>query len=69
MWMSSCFIKVQNGSGFLVLAYPDCPGKDTIKQVSNVDGLIVISVSFWLFQLFCVTNCACSVRAMRSEGV
>jgi len=23
----SCFIKVQNGSAFLVPAYPGCPGK------------------------------------------
>jgi len=25
--MISCFIKIQIGSTFLVLAYPDCPGK------------------------------------------
>ena len=29
----SCFIEIQNGSAFLVLAYPGCPGKFTIKWV------------------------------------
>jgi len=28
-----CFIKIQNGSAFLVLAYQDCPGKEAIKWV------------------------------------
>jgi len=27
----SCFIKIQNGSGFLVPAYPSCTGKDAVK--------------------------------------
>jgi len=26
-----CFIKIQNGFAFLVLAYPDCPEKKTVK--------------------------------------
>ena len=30
----SCFIKVENGFAFLVLAYPGCPGKEAIKRVS-----------------------------------
>jgi len=29
----SCFIKIQNGSAFLVPAYPGCPGKEAIKWV------------------------------------
>ena len=31
--ISSCFNKIQNWIIFLVLAYLDCPGKKTIKQV------------------------------------
>ena len=27
----SCFIQIQYGSGFLVLAYPDCPEQEAIK--------------------------------------
>ena len=30
----SCFIKIHIGLTFLVLAYPGCPGKEAIKQVS-----------------------------------
>jgi len=30
----SCFIKIQNSLTFLVLAYPVCPGKEAVKQVS-----------------------------------
>jgi len=30
----SCFIKIQNGSTFLVLAYLGCSGKEAIKRVS-----------------------------------
>jgi len=29
----SCFTKIQNGSAFLVLAYPGCPGKQAVKWV------------------------------------
>ena len=29
----SCFIKIQNGSAFLVPAYPGCLGKELIKWV------------------------------------
>jgi len=29
----SCFIKIQNGFTFLVLAYAQCPGEKAIKQV------------------------------------
>jgi len=29
------FINIQDGLTFLVLAYPGCPGKETIKQVSK----------------------------------
>ena len=28
----SCFVKIQNGLIFLVLAYPDCPGKEAVKR-------------------------------------
>jgi len=31
----SCFIKIQIGLTFLVVAYPDCPGKETVKWVSS----------------------------------
>jgi len=31
---ASCFIKIQTGLTFLVLAYPGCPGKEAIKWVS-----------------------------------
>jgi len=27
----ACFVKIQNGSAFLVPAYPGCPGKEAIK--------------------------------------
>jgi len=30
----SCFIRIQIGLPFLVLAYPGCPGKEAIKRVS-----------------------------------
>ena len=30
----SCFIKIQIGFTFLVLAYPGCPGKEAVKMVS-----------------------------------
>jgi len=29
----SCFIRIQNGSAFLVPAYSSCPGKEVIKWV------------------------------------
>ena len=29
----SCFVKIQNGSAFLVPDYPGCPEKDAIKWV------------------------------------
>jgi len=31
-----CFIKIQNGSVFLVPAYPDCPGKRPLNGCSRV---------------------------------
>jgi len=30
----SCFIKIQNGSAFLVPVYPGCSGKEAIKWMS-----------------------------------
>jgi len=27
----SCYIKIQQGSAFLVLDYPGCPGKEVVK--------------------------------------
>ena len=30
----SCFIKIQTGLAFLMLAYPGCPGKETFKWMS-----------------------------------
>jgi len=29
----SCFSKIQNGSAFLLLAYPGCPGKKAVKWI------------------------------------
>jgi len=29
----SCFIKIQNASAFLLLTYPDFPGKEGVKQL------------------------------------
>jgi len=29
----SCFIKIQIGFIFLMQAYPDCPGEETVKRV------------------------------------
>jgi len=33
----SCCIIIQNGLTFLVLAYPDCSGKEAVKWVSCID--------------------------------
>jgi len=30
----SCFLKIQNGLTFGVLAYQGCPGKEAVKRVS-----------------------------------
>jgi len=30
----SCFIKIQNGSAFLVQAYPGCPGKRPLTHIN-----------------------------------
>jgi len=43
----SCFIKIQNGLTFLVPAYPDCPGKEAVKRVSDVSSCIS-AVTYWL---------------------
>jgi len=42
----SCFIKIQNGSAFLVLAYPRCPGKRPLNGfcvavINAIIGLIL----------------------------
>jgi len=34
----SCFIKIDDGFTFPLLAYPDFPGKDAVKWVSWVTG-------------------------------
>jgi len=34
----SCFIKIQNGSVFLIPAYPGCPGKEAIKRMYMQGG-------------------------------
>jgi len=38
----SCFIKIQSGSAFLVLAYPGCPVKAAVKWA------IVVYMCRWL---------------------
>jgi len=45
----SCFIKIQIGLTFLMPAYPGCPGKEAIKQVSEclsnvAEALIVAGI-------------------------
>jgi len=35
----SCFIKIQNGSAFLVLAYPGCAGKRLFNGCSGFEAL------------------------------
>ena len=42
----SCFIKMQNGSAFLVPAYPGCPGKEAIKWVIGCSSCSVWYVIF-----------------------
>jgi len=46
--MISCFIEIQNGSAFLVLAYTSCPGKETIKQLC-VDNAHLLRLTFNFF--------------------
>jgi len=50
----SCFIKIQNGSAFLVPAYPGCPGKEAVKWVLLLLLLLLLllspHVSYRLFQ-------------------
>jgi len=41
-----CFIKIQNGLTFLVLAYPGCPGKVAVKW---------LSVCLWCFYTYITT--------------
>jgi len=41
--MVSCFIKIQIGLTFLVLAYPGCIGKEAIKRVSILSGYYMTS--------------------------
>jgi len=33
----SCFIKIQNGLTFLILAYPDGHGKEAVKWMSVIE--------------------------------
>jgi len=57
--ITSCFIKVQIGLTFLVLAYPGCPGKEAVKWVSVLE--------LWLFAFgeprepvsMCTISCLC----------
>ena len=39
--MISCFIKIQNGSAFLIPAYAGCPGKEAIKCVCVIYTSVV----------------------------
>jgi len=41
----SCFIKIQIGLTFLVPAYPGCPQKEAVKQVSVY--VVVLCAMFW----------------------
>jgi len=66
----SCFSKIQNGSAFLLLAYPGCPGQEAVKLIyeykcSEWHRIVSSSISHWLCgrcffyfsdTLFLVTN-------------
>ena len=49
----SCFIKIQIGLTYLVLAYPGCPGKEAIKWVS----VIRLCANVFIFSILCVRVC------------
>jgi len=49
----SCFIKIQLGLSFLVLAYPGCPGKETIKRVSSCHQTSVLPTEALMFVRSC----------------
>ena len=49
----SCFIKIQIGLTYLVLAYPGCPGKEAIKWVS----VIWLCANVFIFSILSVRVC------------
>jgi len=44
----SCFIKIQMGLTFLVLAYPGCPRKEAVKQASVFWWINVLFIAWML---------------------
>jgi len=44
----SCSIKIQNGSAFLVPAYPGCPGKEAVKCLLL---LLLLYIVFYYWKL------------------
>jgi len=48
----SCFVKILNGSAFLVLFYPGCPGKRQLNRCGN-------SSKWWIF----IHDCGMSVKS------
>ena len=61
----SCFIKIQMGLTFLVLAYPGCPGRETVKQVS-VCRQLWLSLAEWLVKDAQATVCTTSQATAQS---
>jgi len=55
----SCFIEIHIGLTFLVPAYPGCPGKQAVKQVSVVVVKVITSVGW--FRPFWFSHCYFSV--------
>jgi len=62
----SCFIKIENGLTFLVLAYPDFPGEKAIRWVSCCLSsmhfellvlLVTVDVGFFLKNGSFLDNC------------
>jgi len=43
----SCFLKIQNGLTFVVLAYQGCPGKEAVKRVSVCLSLCIFVFDDW----------------------
>jgi len=41
-----CFIKIEIGFTFLLLAYPGCSGKETVKLVSHALLLLTVCQDF-----------------------
>jgi len=53
----SCFIKIQNGLTFLVLAYRGYPGKEAVKRVPVCEYKEFVIISSVMSVTFCYTRC------------